>query len=562
MRHLPFLPFILLSVLALPVAAAHDDYQYDPVTVDEVCTAGNPGGGEEFCAALAEANAAVAAGCAEQGGDAGFCSVFGGNVHGLVQTCYHQAVPPFGNEGRRFCKFADTFVSAVSAYCRQVPGTLPELCALASSDLVAESQLLRYEESDLHAAHVLQRELSADQPMRHAMYVSTHNSFNATAANSPPTLSGSDANQRYLVVEQLRMDVRGLELDVHWMPSPVDGRFRATVCHGNAQHAGCSFEKSLLQELQELRVWLDAHPGEVIVIDLENNMGQPLDGPTGASRYAEASAEIFSVLGDRLYLPGKHPAAPACGQGQPLEVSVNAVRAAGRQVIVYGSCSYEHEGQALMFDRTGTHVQTGAGSYIDMQAPDDCRFTLEELDTRWVRFYEDGTMVGAVTGVQRQASVAEVREMARCNINMPSLDHLLPFDGRLAALLWSFDPEALPGSVPGKVQMVHNEAGRFVERAAQGRGLDKIACRSQGGGIREAGTGSLNQTLWTVGDNACPSGYLPGVPRNGFENELLRMAKAASGVAEVRLDLCLRRDGPAGGVPADGKRRAPVQLCR
>ncbi len=545
-----------LLILFLPLSARSDHGvpAADPVTLDEACAAEAPAGGEAFCDAVQAATGQARAQCESQDADSGFCALFGGNAYSVVQACYYHGTTQFGEEARRICKSADVVVSATAAYCRQIPGTPPTFCALFSSDLIDEAELRRYEDSWVHRAHILQREHSATQPMRHTMYVATHNSYNATTENTPPTLSGSDANQRYGLTDQLRMDIRGLELDVHWMPAPTDGKFRATVCHGNVQHAGCSYERSLRSVLTELATWLEANPAEVIVIDLENHLNEPLDASTSATRHAEASADVWETIGARLFTPampyGRSGAvAPACGEGQPLEVSIAEVRAAGRQVILYsgGECNYEHQGQPLAFSRDGTHLQDGAGSYFGLAAPDSCRFSPEEIDTRWVRLYEDGTFVGTQAGAARQAGINEVREMARCNINMPSLDHVLPFDGRLEAFLWSWDQDqpaaiATPGRSPMRV--VQNARGRW-ETSATGAGRTGtryLACLNPAEPL-VAANGSFNPRRWRAMAEQCTAPYQHATPLNGLENTLLQRAKEAlGGVQRVLLRLTV----PAG----------------
>lgn len=518
--------------------AAFEAYAADPITLDEACTAGAPGELAPLCELLGTATGNLVEQC---GGfaDEQACAAFGGNVYALVSGCYTYGEAQFGEPARQFCKIADTFVSAAAAYCRQTPGAPAEFCALFSGALISQAMIERYQASPTHTAHRLQRELSAAAPLRHTLYLATHNSFNATEANTPPTLSGSDANQRYSLVDQLRMDVRGLEIDVHWVPAPADGGFRATVCHGNAFHFGCTTEKSLREELTELRGWLDANPGEVIIIDLESNLNEPLDEPLGADRYALAAADIWATIGDLLVLP-EIDSPRACGQGQPLELSIQQIRQAGKQVIIYGACDYVHAGQSLMFDRTDTHLQRGSGSYIGISAPDNCIYTLDEIDAHWVRFYEDGTLLGALTGAQRQARADEVREMARCNINMPSVDHLQPFDGRLQAFLWSWGEDE-PAAIAGAAVAVHGPDGQFhAQDAASAPGT--LAClRADEAVIRD---GALNPQRWLIAQDACPAGSRFAVPRNGLDNEVLKRAKTAAGIDTLTLNLQRTATGP------------------
>src|SRR6202008_3713539 len=99
----------------------------------------------------------------------------------------------------------------------------------------------------------LQSRLGYALPFTAITLLHTHNSFNATGDTTPPTISGTDANQLYSLTDQLRMDIRASEGDVHWMPgregTPQSDGFEPMVCHGytdnGAPHVGCSYERPL-----------------------------------------------------------------------------------------------------------------------------------------------------------------------------------------------------------------------------------------------------------------------------------------------------------------------------
>ena len=71
-----------------------------------------------------------------------------------------------------------------------------------------------YEQSWTHRALQLQEDLGADLPLGEFHVVSTHNSFN-TIHSPLPGVAELDPNQVYGLRDQLRMDVRHLELDTH-----------------------------------------------------------------------------------------------------------------------------------------------------------------------------------------------------------------------------------------------------------------------------------------------------------------------------------------------------------
>lgn len=540
----------------LPQApAVQEPILHQPGRIGDACNASSPDAAE-LCAAIEQANADIEAQCLDQSGQPSqVCSLFGGNVFSLVQACYFNGAS-IDDGSRTLCKVADTFVSGGASYCRASVGTAgaaagnddftAAVCALLSSDEISERQLTAYDESWAKQAHGLQRELSAHQPLKHTMYPSTHNTFNATDANTPPTLSGSDANQRYDMQAQLRMDIRGLEIDVHWMPSAIEQGFVPTVCHGNAQHFGCSSEKSLRAELLELREWLDAHPDQVVMLDLEDNMSEPLDQAFD-DRYDQAVAIVQQTLGHRLFKPGTeyHDAdgllrkAPSCEAGQPLAVSINDVRRAGAQAMIYSSCNFKTAaGDSIFFGRNGTHTQKGSGSQKGIAALDECLFSAEDHANKWTRYFEDGTLLGALTGKEALANVSEVREMAKCNINMPSLDHVLPFDGRLQAMVWSWD-ENQPADGGCAIS---NANGRFESRNCNDAQTLPVACQDLKAPL--VVNGEYNSERWGIATDRQSCGALAtrsgqqfkfSVPTNGLDNELLKAAKLSAGATEVQV---------------------------
>lgn len=426
----PYPPCEPLPYSARPEAQGRDEH---PALVEACSAYGLPR--EPACDSLDLLHAEMYDSCMSVYGDAEFCSATGGNLHALLSACYGAA----GASGRALCKAVDAFADGIASYCRQIGmhagGVEPEVCALIGGVRISQRALAAFEGSWTARALARQYALLAGAPMRHWLLPATHNSYNATDANTPPTLSGSDANQYYRLVDQLRMGIRAVEIDVHWMYSPAEGRFRPTVCHATGPSFGCTTERSLRTELLELRAWLDANPDQVIVLDLENNIAASPDPTEVSARLARVHEVFREVLGDLLYTPSDH--GTGCQDGLPLDATMDAIRAAGRQVIVYaGGCSGLSD---LLFAKGPNHVQRGSGSYLGMRYPDDCRFTEADFRTRWTRIYEDATLVGAVAGgTSRLSSAEEVAEMVRCGVNMPSLDLIHPDDPRLPAMIWSW----------------------------------------------------------------------------------------------------------------------------
>ncbi len=497
-----------------------------------------------LCDSLAAVESQLIGGCESVlGADAGFCGTLGGHLYGVVDAC-RDVQPNF------FCKVADTFLEGFASACRQIPAASPDFCALLSKERIADDEIAEFEQGWTHRALALQYELGAPLALVDALFPATHNSFNSTNANNPQTPSGSDANQRYSSVAQLRMGIRALELDLHWMPRADASGFGPTVCHGNAFHFGCSYEKGLEAELREIRDWMGENPDQVIVLYLENNMNEPLDGPSaalfGREPYAVTAAILQDVFGGLLYTPADHAAflgrAFSCSNGHPLEASIESLRQAGRRLYVHTE-GCDAGWAALVFNKEAGNRHTQGANESQLTAFSETGmcggFDRATHRTRWTRYFEDGTLLGAATGLSDSdfGSTEEFRGMVRCGVNMPSLDHVTPNDPRLQAFVWSWEPGQPSASTAANCAL-HTADDRF--RAADCDMPKPYACAK----VVDTNSVGSRQLSWAMGLPAgagdatpvCPAGYRFDVPRNGFENELLRIAKDNAGVSEVWLN--------------------------
>ena len=134
-------------------------------------------------------------------------------------------------------RVAEQGTAAAAAACRRSTPASDEQCAaVPSTPSVSEAALLAYEKGAVHRALAFQQALGDDLPLRFAPWIGTHNSFNSSAQD--PTLSQLDANQQLSMADQLRLDVRSLELDAHWFPSAAAaGSNAAVLCHAQERRA-------------------------------------------------------------------------------------------------------------------------------------------------------------------------------------------------------------------------------------------------------------------------------------------------------------------------------------
>ena len=420
-------------------------------------------------------------------------------------------------DGRvRVCATVDVVSNGGTVLCRETAGLPAAECATPSGRVVDGALVDAYERSWAHRAHALQRELGDTLPLRLSHNLATHNSYNSAAYR--PTLSGSDPNQQYTITDQLRMDIRVIELDVHWFPSADAGGPAPVLCHATGPHLGCSTDRHLREGLVEIADWLAApvNGDEVLIVRIENH----LDDLQG---HEVTAALVEDVLGPLVF----RPAGGGCTDF-PLEVSRDDIRAAGARILLVSDCGQGGAWTSL-FHAYGQRVEAGTGDFTPFPACGS-RFTREEHDAKFIRRFEDGTWLSTMAadpGPRIDADMA--REMLRCGVNQPSFDHLTPDDPRLEATVWSWAPDE--PAAGGGACAVHGDDGRLrTADCLDASAADGVACRTADGWAVVA-----EVTSW--GGRACDAvGGAFAVPRSSPENEALIAAKAAAGVAAVWVD--------------------------
>src|SRR3954451_23330382 len=250
-----------------------------------------------------------------------------------------------------------------------------------------EADVSGWDQTWTHRALAFQYALGDDVPLRGAPWVGTHNSFNSIAEMGN-TLSDTDANQQLSIPDQLAIDVRSIELDVHSFAG------RQVVCHargGDQAHAGCTLERQFASVLAELGGWLRAHPDQVILLYLEDTLDTAAD-------HDAAAATLRAQLGSLVFAPS----GGGC-QKLPLSTTRDDVRSAGAQVIVVSACGQGAGWPTQVFDWSD-HVESRPVGYRDFPdcGPDYPRAT---YDAQLVRYYEDSTWLTEGASYVGQASV-------------------------------------------------------------------------------------------------------------------------------------------------------------
>jgi hypothetical protein len=448
----------------------------------------------------------------------------------IVDECYEGAgaVPIAGSKA---CRTIQQFIDGVGRTCRSLAPA--EDCVTTDGRLISTALVDAFVDSWVVQAMALQRGLDDGVPLKRELWVHTHNSYNAESYS--PTFSGLDSNQIYSLTDQLRMGVRAIELDVHWASSPEgrpeDRGNAPIVCHGEAAgggpiraHIGCTNEVHLKTRLDEVRAWLDANAGEVVMIYLEN----ALDGDAVA--HTRASEAITASLGDQVFTPSSG----GC-ESLPIDLSRSDIRAAGKRVLLTGDCGSGGPWTSLVFQRGERWKESSSPEgveYPDYPACVEAERGPNNYAESWIRFYEDRTWLSAMvtgTGLGRTSTIPaeEARRMVRCGVNMPGFDDLEPFDPRLAALVWSWAENEPVWNVDGTCAF-SDGAGGF--RSDGCRSAKRFAC------IHGDGSWSVTRARgpWAKGEARCAkAGGSFAVPKSGYEYELL---KAAAGSAPVWMD--------------------------
>lgn len=415
---------------------------------------------------------------------------------------------------RSMCVGAGKVGERISAECRRRAIVDDETCWSRVGRRVVRAEVADYETSWVHDALGFQYELGNTAPFTEATWVGTHNSANSTSED--PTLSTTDSNQQLTLSDQLRLDVRSLELDVHWTPSAwANGEPAAVLCHARPKgemHAGCTTERLLADRLPEISSWVAAHEDQVLLLYLEDHIND-------AAGYASAVADIRAAFPGLIYEPG---GGGGC-RSLPLALTRAEVLAQGKRVVIVGDCQAgAGPWNEIVFAWKNVGNTSWEGQprgWDDARTPRCPEPAADMYATRLVRFYEDSTWIATTPagGDGERLTPSTVREMVECGVDLFGFDQLLPRDGRLEALVWTWG---------GK-----GAAARAGECASQGPDArwQGESCKRK---YRPACASESRQ--WTVlaeraqhkgAAAACKdAGLVLGTPRTGEENAALRAA--------------------------------------
>ena len=389
----------------------------------------------------------------------------------------------------------DKLAERVAAECRRAGVADDAACWSGIGRRVVRSEVAAYEKTWVHRANELQYRLGAEVPFKDAPWLGTHNSPNSVSYE--PTLSQTDSNQQLTLTEQLRLDMRSLEIDIHW----VNGQ--AIACHGRGAdqfHAGCTTERPARERLLEVDAWLEREENEdqVILLYLEDHIG--------SAGYATAGAEVAGIFEGQIFT-----GEPGC-QKLPLALTRDAVRAAGKQVVIVSDCGSGAWAQNVfswkgdVSDESGSPVAAGACPDMDYAR----RLVRKYEDSTWVSATAAGGSGGWITG-------DHVRKMMACGVDLIGFDQILPFDGRLEGAVWTWaDEDAMPGAKECPAQRADSrwEGARCAAKK-------RPACTTEAGTWTVPAKAVKHKAAASECDKA---GLELGTPRTSEENVALREA--------------------------------------
>lgn len=412
---------------------------------------------------------------------------------------------------------------------RRLRGAPAALLCCAAIALVGASAAAADEVSDFSGTWAdralgLQYELGSDMPLHNAPFVGTHNSFNSVAEMGQ-SLSAQDSNQKLDIVDQLDIDVRSIELDLHRVPTANGLAYKPTVCHA-LEGGGCTTEKQLGPILQEISGWLREpdNSDQVLLLYLEDDLDTE-------GTHDDAADAIDRKIGDLVYRP------PGGGCTEvPDDVTRDQVREAGKQVIIVSGCGTGDAWQSFAYSWI-KHRESRPFGFEDYPScgPD---YDVAEYDARLIRYYEDSTRLAKGSGTADDGiTPATAAAMARCGVDLLGLDQLIPLDGRLANLVWSWAADQ-PADGTCALTKVGSKFpyGRWFSTSCK-TVRRPVACKRGKTWLVPRKPVSAHEAAKVCRQHDAHA----SVPRTGYENELLRDAMTSHDVRSALLGYRMRQ---------------------
>jgi hypothetical protein len=433
------------------------------------------------------------------------------------------------------CVALNKGADAVAWECRRV-GIPDQLCKIPLSYKVTQAATDAYLQSWVHRTAQFQFALGDPLNMVTTQWLGTHNSYNSLTEGFTP--SHFDSNQQLSLTQQLDIDMRALELDLHYYKRlKLLGQPGVTVCHGLSPqdfNAGCTAEPLFTKVLPLVANWLNApgHSNEVILLYLEDQ----LQNPEG---YASAINTLDTVLrrpdgSSLIYRPDPSQRGTNGCVSLPPGLSRQAIRASNARVLIVGKCAPDWSSD--VFDWTNLELESGSTPNYRAYPACDATYSPAVYATHLIRYYEDSTLVSAVVAKGEPPNnpdaltPTKVQAMTACGVNLYGFDQILPEDGRIQASMWSWAPDE-PRAGGGNCTL-QGADGRWV--AAQCGDSHPAACVDANGTWRL----TPSPVPFTSAASTCSAINMQfGLPRTGLQNSSLGVVAGPAGGAWVNYSI-------------------------
>ncbi|WP_299009554.1 hypothetical protein [uncultured Shewanella sp.] len=366
----------------------------------------------------------------------------------------------------------------------------------------------------------MQNRLDHSLPLSDALFIGTHNSFNASDYSNG--ISYIDPNHRLSLTDQLNAGMVALELDVHY-DFNVNTGTDLMLCHkkehGEISDGVCSiYDRTFKQGLTEINNWLNKNKEDVIFIYIEDFME--------GDEYDKAIGYLNQTIGDKVY----RPQGDGC-QSIPMDVSKQDMLDQGKQVILFGrkqTCSAPSDWQSWAFGGSGWDV----GKVEDVRNG-KCKVPSEG---KWLRYFEDRTVAGAVLAGRKESeniAGSDMQALMACDVNFIGLD-MTGYAGtdRITGAIWSWK-KAEPNNKNNQDCAQSLADGHFGD--IQCLKKRRFACKSHDNDWYI----TADSGRWSEGKEMCLNEtngeYAFSVPMTYRQNYSLIQAKAAAGVEQVWL---------------------------
>lgn len=402
---------------------------------------------------------------------------------------------------------------------------------ISSSSFAYNPDIEKFKQSWVAYALKLQRAIDVNIPFNQATFLGTHNSENSKSY-AIPLLRYVDPNQTLSIYEQLELGIRSIEFDVHWTLSRGFHN-EILLCHGLDNHVGCSiYDRPVVQGLQEVKKWLLKNPGEIIFLYFDRT----LDGhEPRLAQYLNQYLGSFIFKPTLIKSPSDHNCTPV-----PMQLTKKKILALGKQIlIVTKRCDGTHPNYKeqdkfpLLWN---DYVFAGMGntkpdaytildsSYQEnfppypscLQTP---AFPQDFSHENMWRIFEDRTKLSNRIKPHRMLLAEDIRDIMRCQVNLPTLDMLTIGDERLTAAIWSWAPN-YPKRAAGNCAVY--AFGEGIKNFPCNEFVFAFACRKENSASFEI---AVTKGTFRDGENVCQTyghDLHFTMPFNSYEMQMLK----------------------------------------